>query len=90
MKAVETAVKNALASKEVSVIIAQRPCALLDKSAKPKVVVDGCKNCGICMRLGCPAISKDENGVKIDPNQCVGCEVCVRVCPFGALKKEGV
>jgi len=89
VKAVEAAVKSALASKEVSVIIAQRPCALLDKSAKPKVVVDGCKNCGICMRLGCPAISKGADGVKIDPNQCVGCEVCVKVCPFGALKKEG-
>ncbi len=89
VKAVETAVKNAIASPEVSVIIAQRPCALLDKSAKPKVKVDGCKNCGVCMRLGCPAISKGSDGVKIDPNQCVGCEVCVNVCPFGALKKEG-
>lgn len=90
VKEVEAAVKAAIASKEVSVIIAQRPCALLDKSKKPTVKVDGCKNCGICMKLGCPAISKDENGVKIDPNQCTGCEVCVRVCPFGALTKEGV
>ncbi len=89
VKAVESAVKAAIASPKVSVIIAQRPCALLDKSPKPKVEVDGCKNCGICMKLGCPAISKGADGVKIDPNQCTGCEVCVRVCPFGALKKEG-
>ena len=86
--AVEKAVKAAVSSDEVSVIIAQRPCALLDKSAKPKVVVNDCRNCGICMRLGCPAISKGENGVKIDPIQCVGCEVCVKVCPFGALSLE--
>ncbi len=90
VKAVEKAVKAATASSEVSVIIAQRPCALLDKSPKPQVVVDGCKNCGLCMRLGCPAISKTENGVQIDPTQCTGCGVCVSVCPFGALKKEGV
>lgn len=90
VKAVEAAVKKAIASDEVSVIIAQRPCALLDKSPKPKVVVDGCKNCGICMRLGCPAISKSADGIKIDVNQCVGCEVCVHVCPFGALSKGGM
>ncbi len=89
IKAVDEAVKAATASKEVSVIIAQRPCALLDKSPKPKVAVDGCKNCGLCMRLGCPAISKGKDGVKIDPIQCTGCEVCAQVCPFGALKKEG-
>ncbi len=89
VKEVEAAVRAAIASDEVSVIIAQRPCALLDKSPKPKVEVDGCKNCGICMRLGCPAISKGADGIKIDPMQCTGCEVCVQVCPFGALKKEG-
>lgn len=85
VKAVEAAVKAATASKEVSVIIAQRPCALLDKSKKPTVKVDNCRNCGICMRLGCPAISKGADGVKIDPNQCTGCGVCMQVCPFGAL-----
>ncbi len=90
VKAVEKAVKAAISSDEVSVIIAQKPCALLDKSAKTPVVVDGCKNCGICMKLGCPAISKGETGIKIDPIQCTGCGVCMQVCPFGAIKKEGV
>jgi indolepyruvate ferredoxin oxidoreductase alpha subunit len=87
IKAVETAVKKATASKEVSVIIAQRPCILLNKEAKPKVKVENCRNCGICMRLGCPAISKGEDGIKIDVTQCVGCEVCIQVCPFGAISK---
>ena len=85
--AVETAVKKATASKEVSVIIAQRPCVLLSKESKPKVKVENCRNCGICMRLGCPAISKGTDGIKIDTTQCVGCEVCVQVCPFGAISK---
>lgn len=89
INAVENAVKKATASKEVSVIIAQRPCALLDKSKKPKVVVRDCKNCGKCMKLGCPAISRGEKGIVIDKTQCVGCEVCVAVCPFDCLKKEG-
>ena len=82
--------KKATASKEMSVIIAQRPCALLDKSKKPKVAVRDCKNCGKCMKLGCPAISRGEKGIVIDKTQCVGCEVCVAVCPFDCLKKEDV
>ena len=90
VKAVEKAVKAATASKEVSVIIAQRPCALLDKSPKPKMNVVNCRNCGVCMRIGCPAISKGENGIVIDPIQCTGCGVCANVCPFGSLVKEGV
>ena len=85
VSAVEKAVRAAIASNEVSVIIAQRPCALLDKSPKPKVEVRDCKKCGKCMKLGCPAISKGENGVVIDNAQCVGCEVCVQVCPFDCL-----
>ena len=90
VNAVEKAVKAATASKEVSVIIAQRPCALLDKkNVKPKVEVKDCKNCGKCMKLGCPAISKGEKGIVIAKSQCVGCEVCVAVCPFGCLQKEG-
>ena len=89
VKGVEKAVKSAILSDEVSVIIAQRPCALLDKSQKPKMLVDGCKNCGVCMKLGCPAISRTEKGIQIDPMQCTGCGVCANVCPFGALKKEG-
>ena len=89
VKAVEKAVKAATASEEVSVIIAQKPCALLDKTPKPKVRVEGCKNCGVCMKIGCPAISKGEKGIVIDSIQCTGCEVCSQICPFGALKKEG-
>ncbi len=88
--AVEKAVKSATANDKVSVIIAQRPCALLDKKLKkPAVIVKDCKNCGKCMKLGCPAISKGEKGIVIDTAQCVGCEVCAKVCPFGCIEKEG-
>ena len=86
VKGVEAAVKSAISNDEVSVIIAQRPCALLDKSKKPTATVTNCKSCGICMRLGCPAISMGENGVEIDPNQCNGCGVCAQVCPFRAIE----
>ena len=89
VKGVEKAVKESLANDEVSVIIAQRPCALLDKSPKPKVKVTDCRNCGICMRIGCPAISMGKDGVQIDIHQCTGCGVCSQVCPFHCLQKDG-
>ncbi|MBQ3506238.1 MAG: indolepyruvate ferredoxin oxidoreductase subunit alpha [Clostridia bacterium] len=86
--AVEKAVKAATSSNEVSVIIAQRPCVLLNKKAKREtVVVKDCKNCGKCMQIGCPAISRTETGVKIDLTQCTGCGVCMQVCPFKCLQK---
>ena len=90
LKAFEAVVKEEVERDEPSVIIAQRPCALL-KSVKYTghcTITDKCKKCKLCMKLGCPAISADENGVKIDLTQCNGCGLCVNVCPFDAIVKE--
>ena len=90
VKNFEKVVKEEVAADEPSVIIAQRPCALLKtvKYTGHCVVTDKCKKCKMCMKLGCPAISSDGDGVKIDLNQCNGCGLCVNVCPFDAIKKE--
>ncbi len=89
-KAFEALVKAELEREEPSVIIAQRPCALL-KSVKYTghcKITEKCKNCKLCMKLGCPAISVKEGSVVIDATQCNGCGLCVGVCPFGAIEKE--
>ena len=85
----EKVVKEETEREEPSVIIAQRPCALLKtvKYSGHCVVTDKCKKCKICMKLGCPAISVDNGNVKIDPTQCNGCSLCVGVCPFDAIEK---
>ncbi len=87
----EKAVREETDRNEPSVIIAQRPCALL-KSVKYTghcKVTDKCKKCKMCMKLGCPAISEDGNGgIRIDLTQCNGCGLCTSVCPFDAIVKE--
>ena len=48
-----------------------------------------CKNCKMCMGLGCPAISINDGKISIDASQCNGCTLCMNVCKFGAIKKVG-
>lgn len=87
INALEAALKDSLSRDEVSVIIARRPCVLLDKSKKPVYVVDKdkCRACGGCFKLGCPAIERDGRNARINPALCVGCDLCARVCKFSAI-----
>ncbi|MCR5646676.1 MAG: indolepyruvate ferredoxin oxidoreductase subunit alpha [Acholeplasmatales bacterium] len=91
VKNFEKVVKAEVEADEVSVIIAQRPCALLKgvKYVGKCEVSDKCKKCKQCMKLGCPAISLVDGNVVIDKNQCNGCGLCINVCPFDAIVKVG-
>lgn len=90
LKEFERVVKEETQKDEPSVIIAQRPCALLKrvKYSGHCTITENCKKCKACMKLGCPAISVSGDTVKIDATQCNGCGLCVNVCPFNAIKKE--
>ena len=90
IKHFEEVVKTEVEADEPSVIITQRPCALL-KTVKYTGVCqinDKCRNCKMCMKLGCPAITVRDGKVTIDATQCNGCGLCVNVCPFGAIEKK--
>ena len=86
----EQLVKETTALDEVAVIITKSPCVLLDKSAKTKIYkieVEACKKCSMCMKPGCPAITKKENGtIAINDTMCNGCGLCETSCKFGAIK----
>lgn len=90
LKEFEKVVKEETEKDEPSVIIAQRPCALLKrvKYTGHCEISDKCKKCKACMKLGCPAISVVDGTVKIDATQCNGCSLCINVCPFDAIVKK--
>jgi len=86
----EKVVKEETARDEVSVIITKSPCVLLKGNVFPnkcKEIPEKCKKCGACLRPGCPALTKTEDGtIVIDTNMCNGCGLCQSLCKFGAIE----
>ena len=94
IETLEKTVKEETARDEVSVIITKSPCVLLSKAKKPLYTAhaDKCKKCGMCMKPGCPAMTKNPDGtIHIDDTMCTGCGLCERLCKFDAIElvKEG-
>lgn len=86
----ERVIKEATAMDEVAVIITKSPCVLLSKAPITKqyrIEAETCKRCGMCMKPGCPAITKKDNGtIVINDSMCNGCGLCETSCRFGAIK----
>nr|WP_288723305.1 indolepyruvate ferredoxin oxidoreductase subunit alpha [uncultured Sellimonas sp.] len=89
IETLEKTIKEEVAKEEVSVIITRTPCVLLDKSRKPVYAADPekCKKCGMCMKPGCPAMTRNADGtIHIDDTMCTGCGLCETLCKFDAIK----
>jgi indolepyruvate ferredoxin oxidoreductase alpha subunit len=88
----EKIVKEEIQVEEPSVIISQRPCALLKhvKFEGPlRINKEKCKKCKLCLYIGCPAIVDKGNYVEINEALCVGCKLCTKVCRFDAFERAG-
>ncbi len=88
----EKTIKEETARDAVSVIITKSPCVLLKGNVFPDVCVpipEKCKKCGACLKPGCPALTRKEDGsIAIDATMCNGCGLCMQLCPFNAIGKE--
>jgi indolepyruvate ferredoxin oxidoreductase alpha subunit len=97
LQAVEVALRDCLDNDGPAVVVSRRECALLPVARKRwmalAVNTERCNGCGLCFRVGCPAIVKSEvvdektgrAKARIDPLLCTGCEVCAQVCARGAI-----
>ena len=85
----ERIIKEEVVRDAVSVIITKAPCALLKGIKFPnkcRPLPDKCKKCGACLRPGCPALTKNEDGtISIDETMCNGCGLCKQLCKFDAI-----
>ena len=92
----EKVLKDAMDGDEGALIVAYAPCRIAAKLTKEglcEVDETKCKACGMCFKMGCPAMTRGEEvapgrfQMKIDPSLCAGCSQCQQVCKFGAIKR---
>lgn len=87
----EKIVREEVARDAVSVIITKSPCVLLKGNVFPykcRAVEDACRKCGMCLKPGCPALTKKADGtIAIDETMCNGCGLCEQLCKFGAIER---
>lgn len=82
-------IKQEIDIPEPSLIVSRSPCILHERPKKisRRIVNDEiCKKCGLCLKLGCPAMEGGK-GVKPVVNEllCNGCSMCEQVCKFEAI-----
>jgi indolepyruvate ferredoxin oxidoreductase alpha subunit len=85
----ERTIKEELNRKELSVIICRQECALINqKQILREFYIDEsvCKKCGMCIRIGCPAIGYENDKYFINQAICTSCGVCSQICPWDSIK----
>ena len=85
----ERIIRESVNGDTLTVIIAKAPCVLLKGQTFPNKCVanpQACKKCGMCMKIGCPAITMTPDGIRIDATMCNGCGLCKSYCKFNAIE----
>jgi len=87
--------KSAVKRPGVNVLVTTRPCMLFPKKLKDvpyQIIAADCNGCGVCLKVGCPAIARSgevtDKGLAIpviDDSQCTGCKLCADLCPVDCI-----
>ncbi|MCD4738068.1 MAG: indolepyruvate ferredoxin oxidoreductase subunit alpha [Anaerolineae bacterium] len=97
--AVAKTLKAAMQHQDGPAVMVVRGACIFTPHFKPQASLqvdpEKCIACGVCFKVGCPAILKSERiyektgkqQTKIDPLLCTGCTVCQQVCPVGAIER---
>jgi len=85
--AIRGALKDGLEYQGMSVVIVRGPCAVAVRAKVKALSVDvtKCDRCGVCLRLGCPAIQTADGQTVISTAQCIACGLCRQLCVRKAI-----
>lgn len=78
----------------MKVLVSKHPCALLEARSRSlrryRVIDEKCTGCLACIKVtGCPALFYENGKVSISADDCVGCGLCARFCPYKAIEVAG-
>lgn len=87
LEAAVACVKRAADEPGVKAVIFRSPCIAVTKPSGCMSVHSGkCISCKKCIReLGCPALTAENEDIRIDASLCTGCTLCSQLCPTGAI-----
>lgn len=91
LKNTVSVLKRAIASDEPWLVVSRAPCLLdVRQTLGSPLHVDeaACRECGACLKLGCPALECGGGIPRVNPLLCAGCGLCNQVCPAGAFEVE--
>ncbi len=87
---IEDTIRRCVETDEPSVIIVRGACPLHIRGKGKPLAVDlaQCDQCFNCLRVGCQAITREGDEIRIDAGLCVGdrCAVCSQVCHQKAIR----
>ena len=96
LKQTTKAIEEAVKIKGPKALISRHGCILYERGIQKDLKIvpvqidpEKCNNCLICIKnFGCPALTLKEGKVTVIESQCVGCNMCVEICPFKAISPK--